>query len=777
MEMIIWPEIHKNKRMLLTPQEQKDFNAATLCHICNECFMNETKNKKVRDHCHLTGVYRGAAHSKCNIKYQVSKAVPVVFHNLDYDSHFLIEKLANLIEGRISIIPKNCEHYIAFTKDLDNLCDNDDNENDEYITNYREKPRFRFIDSYRFLQCSLAELAKSLPSDKLIITRKEWKKLREVKFNLLTTKGIYPYSHMKSWESLQERQLPPIESFYDQLHDNNISEKDYEHAQKVWREFNIQTMQEYTELYLKTDILLLADIFETFRFNSIKLYELDPVHYCTLAGYSWDCMLKYTRVELELFTDIDQLMFIERALRGGICQCSHRYCKANNKYIEDEYEPDKPSNYLMYFDVNNLYGWAMAEALPISNYSWYGDDNELNNIVEIERIIKGTPDDADFGFFLEIDLEYPLELHDQHNDYPFCAEHMSVGESNETKLVLTLSNKTNYIIHYRMLKLVLEHGLKLTKVHKILKFKQSKWLNDYIELNTKERTKSKTAFEKELFKKMNNSIYGKTLENVRNRQQVVLINRWDGRYGLQARIANPLFKRNVIFNENLVACEMYQGNVYMTKPVIIGAAILEIAKCKMYEFHYDFILKHFNRDRCKILYTDTDSFVYNFTCDDIYNWMRNHPDQFDTSDYPENNPYNIKQLNKKVVGLMKDEFSGKNIREFVGLRAKMYALKTRNDRGKKQKYIIDKKGKGVKKYVLNKHVKFKDYKNCVMKNRTLKKKQNCIRSYLHNVYNITNDKKVLDPFDDKRYIIPDSFATYAWGHYNIEDKKNLNEMN
>lgn len=140
METIIWPKIHRNERMLLTPQQQNDFNTATVCHICNRHFINESNNMKVRDHCHLTGVYRGAAHSKCNMKYQVSKSVPVVFHNLDYDSHFLLERLANLIEGRISIIPKNCEHYVAFTKDLDNLADDDGDKENGYDSNYREKP-------------------------------------------------------------------------------------------------------------------------------------------------------------------------------------------------------------------------------------------------------------------------------------------------------------------------------------------------------------------------------------------------------------------------------------------------------------------------------------------------------------------------------------------------------------------------------------------------------------------------------------------------------------
>lgn len=776
MENVVWEKLHKIVPMKLTDKEEFNFKKAKYCHICDGVFSMDRNYDwcdKVRDHCHLSGIYRGAAHPKCNFKFQVSKSVPIVFHNLDYDSHFLIEKLANLFEGQLSIIPKNSEHYISFTKKLPHLSfeydddedDGDDNDNSASAPNnktkkrkYRENLRLTFIDSYRFLQSSLAKLAEILSFDELHITRKQWSNLSDGSIRLLTKKGVYPYCYMDSWEKLGEQKLPAREQFYDDLNDRDISEEDYAFAQKVWNTFDIHSLKEYTEIYLKTDVLLLADIFENFRDNCIKLYELDPAHYFTLPGYSWDCMLKYTGVRIELLTNIDQLMFVERGLRGGISQCSKRNCIANNKYMNEEYDSNKPSTYMLYLDVNNLYGWAMTQSLPLSNFEWIEDD--LSNTNKIKRQIMGTPDDADIGFLLEVDLEYPKELHDLHNDYPFCAQHMCVGDSKGSKLVLTLNNKDNYVIHYRMLKTALKNGLKLKQVHRILKFRQTPWLKEYIALNTRERAKSNSEFAKNMFKLMNNSVFGKTCENIRNRVDIKLITKWEGRFGLESMIAKPNFKRNVIFNENLVACELKRLNVFMTKPMIVGVCILDISKIPMYEFHYDFMAKQLPPGKCRILYTDTDSFVYELQCDDAYKLIRANEEKFDTSDFPSNNQYNIKRFNKKVVGVMKDEYAGEIIKEFIGLRSKMYAIKTLKNK-------VLKRGKGVKKNVLDKKVSFDDYKQCITQNCTLNRDQLRFQSSLHRVFTIKNGKKVLDPADSKRYLIANSFDTLAWGHYKI----------
>lgn len=296
-------------KMELTETETKTFNDSNTCHICHENF--DAIDCKVRDHSHLTGVFRGAAHIECNLKYQEPRMVPVVFHNLNYDSHFLIEKISSVFEGKIDIIPVNNEHYISFTKEVDDSIVDGENVNKRF----NEKIKMKFIDSYRFLPSSLQKLASFLPIERLIITGREWAHLTAEQFKLLCQKGVYPYDYMDSISKLGETQLPPRQAFYNKLNDQHITDEEYNHARRIWNGFDIKNMLDYTNIYLKTDVLLLADVFENFRKSSLKLYGLDPAHYYTTPGLSWDAMLKHTKVRLEVLTDIDMLMFVEKGMK------------------------------------------------------------------------------------------------------------------------------------------------------------------------------------------------------------------------------------------------------------------------------------------------------------------------------------------------------------------------------------------------------------------------------------------------------------------------------
>ena len=290
----------------LTFEEIEKFNSATNCHICEKPFAPE--DTRVRDHCHLTGRYRGPAHSTCNLNYKESFCVPIVFHNLSgYDSHFIIEEIATAFKGEIDLLPITKEKYISFTKNV-KLADKDS----------RNNMKLRFIDSYKFLNTSLDKLASFLSKDKLKILQSEFQNLSTENFNLLTRKGVFPYEYIDCVDKLRDVSLPPRESFYNSLTGNTISESDYAHAENVWKRFSIRTLGEYSDLYLKIDVLLLADIFENFRDKCIESYGLDPAYYYTLPGYTWDAMLKYTNVTFELLTDIDMVLFVERGIRGGL---------------------------------------------------------------------------------------------------------------------------------------------------------------------------------------------------------------------------------------------------------------------------------------------------------------------------------------------------------------------------------------------------------------------------------------------------------------------------
>lgn len=377
-------------------------------------------------------------------------------------------------------------------------------------------------------------------------------------------------------------------------------------------------------------------------------------------------------------------------------------------------------------------------------------------------------EDSDIGYIFEVDLHYPSELHELHNDFPFCPEKRGIdGITTNNKLLLTFYDKKNYVIHFSMLKLALQHGLILKKVHRVLQFRQIAWLKPYIELNTKYRTQSKNEFEKSFYKLLNNAVYGKTIENLRLRSDIRLVSKWEGNKKTSCRnlVSQPNFKNCKIFDKNLAAVELHKTHILMNKPIIIGMCVLEISKVLMYSFLYNYLKPKYGKN-ITVCYTDTDAFILEIKTTDVYADIRDEPEMFDTWDYPEGNVYGIKRQNKKIPGKFKDELNGEIATELVGLRSKCYAVRTL---GRIDKM---KKAKGVKKNVLKNKVSFDDYLNCIKNSWIEIRNQFTFRSKSHNVYTIETQKIALNPFDDKRYIIkPNCVDTLAWGHHQIDSDK------
>ena len=299
----------------------------------------------------------------------------MIFHNLSgYDSHLFIKNLV-FTEGNIDCIPNDEEKYISFSKEIvvgtypKKAIDGD---GDPFYEQVPLKYKIRFIDSIKFMPTSLYSLANNLPEDGFNNLEKYY---TDDKLALLKRKGVYPYEYMNSIELLEENKLPSKNSFYSTLTGGGISDEDYQHAQKVWEEFEIKSMEGYLELYNETDVFLLADVFENFRDICLENYKLDPAHYFTAPGLSWDACLKTTKVELELLSDIDMLLMIEKGIRGGVSMISTR--KANNKYMGDKFNPDELSKYIQYLDANNLYGAAMSRKLPTHGFKWMNDKELL----------------------------------------------------------------------------------------------------------------------------------------------------------------------------------------------------------------------------------------------------------------------------------------------------------------------------------------------------------------------------------------------------------------
>ena len=320
---------------------------------------------------------------------------------------------------------------------------------------------------------------------------------------------------MDNWERFDETSLPDKESFYSNLNMENIDDIDYRHVNNVFKRFKLKNLGEYHDLYVQSDALLLADVFENFRKTCIEVYELDPAHFLSLPGLAWQACLKKTNIKLELLTDYDMLLMVEEGIRGGICHSIHRYARANNKYMKN-YAENEESSYIQYLYANNLYVWAMSQKLPVNCFKWVNDVSEIN-----EEFVKNYDEGNDKGYIIEVDVKYPKKLHDLHSDLPFLPERMKIDKCK--KLVFNLRNKKKYVVHIKPLKQALNHGLKLKKVHRIIEFNQEALLKPYIDMITELRKLAKNDFEEDFYKLMNNAVFGNTMENVRKHRDIKLV--------------------------------------------------------------------------------------------------------------------------------------------------------------------------------------------------------------------------------------------------------------
>ena len=748
-------KMKEDKDRIETEKDWEDFNNATNCFICGNKF--EAGEKKCWDHCHLTGQYRGCAHEDCNLRFSMRYyKIPVFLHNLkNYDAHLIINKAHELNKNsKIECIAQNSEKFITFG--FKNLC---------------------FKDSFSFLSSSLDKLVRlsKYEDDK---KRENWKNnfrysvrnpyvKTDEDLDLLTDKGIYPYDYFDDFERFKERALPPKEAFYSKLSEEHVSDKDYERALKVWKHFGIRTLGQYHDLYLRTDVLLLSDVFENFRDLCMEYYGLDPAHYYTLPNFAWDAMLLKTGVEIEQLHDQEMFEMVEKGMRGGMCQVSHKLAVANNKYMGEAYDENKPSNYISYLDANNLYGLAMSQKLPLKNIKW----------AKKTPIVENWNENDEFGYIMEVDLEYPETLHDFHSDYPLAPEIMNVNVSmlsdyqkqvfkiyydgkspkdeKTSKLILNLKDKEKYVVHIKTLQYYLKMGMKMTKVHRIIKFQQRAWLKPWIDFNTGKRKEAKSDFEKDLFKLMNNSVYGKTMEDKRNHMDFELV---DNEVRYEKCVNNPTFKNRFIINENLVGVEKTKAKLKLDKPIFLGMTILDISKLHMYQFYYDVLKKKYN-ENIKLVYTDTDSYVIQTMTDDVYKDFKELHQYMDFSDYPPEHPCHDK-TNKKKLGYFKDECNGQTITQFIGLKPKSYAFTIHGEEEEQ------KKSKGVVKHKVKKELTYQNYHEALFQNKKHEITYNFIRSRNHQLFSMSQVKQSLSNYENKRFYI-DAFNSLPYGHYKL----------
>ena len=431
-------------------------------------------------------------------------------------------------------------------------------------------------------------------------------------------------------------------------------DEEIERTKEIIKRFDIKNGEKFTEIYLKNDVLLLACVFEKFLKVSINEFKINPLYCVSLPGYTWQCGLKYTGINLQTLQDKDMILLLENNIRDGI-----------SSVMGDRYIKSDDNKKILYIDANNLCGHSMSEPLPY-------DEIKFDNEVKLEKILN-TPDDNDIGYLIEVDLKYPDNIKKKTKNFPFAPVNKKINPDNfsdyrkeikpdthtqTSKLICDWSDKKNYLIHYRVLKFYVRHGMIVDKVHEIISFKQSRWLERYINFNTQKRNQAVNDFEKDFYKLLINAFYGKTMENVRNRLKIKFIKKDDYREIIK-------HQSKLTFNgihKSYENCDSYthkQNEVLMDKPIYLGFSVLELSKLLMYETYYDILQSYFGQENIQLHYMDTDSFVLSVSTKDIIKDLKNLEDIFDFSNLDKNHEL-FSNKNEKVIGKIKIE-TPKNI--------------------------------------------------------------------------------------------------------------------
>ena len=589
------------------------------------------------------------------------------------------------------------------------------------------------------------KLVKNLDEDDFKILKKEFPD----KWQYLNKNIAYPYQYFNSIDDY-EKSVDNLkkEDFLSKIKNDYPDDEEIERTKEIIKLFNIKDGEELTKLYCKSDVILLADVFEKFVKVPTKEYRINPLYCVSLPGFTYQCALKYTDIKLQTLQDKDMILLLESNIRGGI-----------SSVMSDRYVKSDENKKILYMDATNLYGHSMSQMLPYDEIEmWHGHPDLYMNWLEE---ILNTPDDNEIGYFLEVDLKYPDNIKEETKHFPFCPENKKIDPDKYTdymkkmkaknyakskKFICDWTNKKKYLIQYRMLKFYVRHGMVVEKNHEIISFKQSKWLESYNSFNTQKRNKAKNDFEKDVFKLLVNAAFGKFLENIRNRLELELIKK-DNIKKIIDQQSKLSFNGIQKSYENYDSYTFKQNQVVMDKAIYVGFVILELSKLHIYETYYDTLQPYFGQENLQLHYIDTDGMISNMKRKDIIKDLKNLEDIFDFNNLDENHEL-YSEKNKKIIGKFKNECP-KNIwiDEFICLRSKTYSFKCKDNTESKNKI------KGISKSQ-SKHIKFEEYYNCLFSGEYQKEcDKYIIRSLSHEMYLQKVRKTTLSIFDDKRCYI------------------------
>ena len=772
---------HTNYPMTLSDKEQLALEKGTICWVCRGAL---APKDAVQDHNHLidpnsTGKsnFRGWAHNSCNLKIKQQLFLPVFIHNSNYDLKFVLPALAHLQRNgtvddawvidsfSYKIIPKSSEKLLVL----------------EFMWKFVEAGveytnKIRFLDSYSFFPKSLSELIQVQKNDDgcnaFPLLKQQFP---NDLYDLLTVKGIYPYDHYCSMSRFAEEAIPPIESFYDSLHDRSCTPEEYSFAKKVWAAGGCKNGFDYCKLYLSSDVLTLLDIMCK---NTDKIYEefnLDLGYYFSSPHLVMDLILKISGEKIGLITDIDQHLFIERSMRGG-------FVFHGDRILETDPTGEKTGtkSNAVFLDMNSLYPSAMSHyALPCGDYKWLNDP-QAPHFPNIDSVEENGP----VGWFFEIDGEIPVELHDSVKDFVFpCINRPVTKDSlsprnrrlvevdglhwapSKQKLIADLLPKKNIVVHHVALKWMCNNGFNVTKVHRALEFSQKPYLKTFVDTFVSKRSAAKTKAEKEIYKLILNSAFGKMCESVRNRNRCDVVT--DPEQCARI-IADPNYTSFTIIGPDMVLLNRKKRRIVLNKNIAAGSAILEISKKLMLEFYYNVARVQWpEKGQVEVCYGDTDSLLLKVKTSNLIDDLAHGEIISSRMDYTNWSvglyPELVKRRAPNQLLFLKSETGSDLISRGMFVGPKVYFIQTHDEE-------IKKRCKGVPTRYVDKNFNMDIYRNCITENTIPRAKLLAIRSLKYKNYTVNVEKIAMSTISDKVYVCQDGVTTLPLGHYLTSDR-------
>ena len=629
-------------------------------------------------------------------------------------------------------------------------------------------------------------------------------------YNLILAKGVFPYEYFENCQTLDEDALPPQDEFYSHLNGSGITDEAYAHAQKVWHAFQCQTLRDYANLYVRSDVSLLMDVFASSRNLLYKVYRLDLAHFVSLPSFALNAALKVTDQKLELPKDPIMLNMIDQGMIGGVSMVDTTRFRANTPYLNNTrynstllqkhkssnkdlaYDASKPKKDILSVDCNALYAWAMSQPLPVSDFAWLSQAEQDTMWKNLGQVVQDYSDNDEWSYFLKVDLSYPSSLHKKHDTFPLAPEHLQIPfdelssfqqsylrqqsmthVTNHKKLIPNLYDKTEYVLHIKNLQQYLALGLVCTKLHKVIRFKQKAWLKPYIYLNTRLRQEGAgDPFAVAFWQLMNNILYDKTIEDASKYRTLKLVNNYQDYVRLVVKLE---FVHAKLVADNSAIMELKTEQPYSNKPRYLGVAVLAYAKHHLYEFHYNHVLKHFEPDEVRLLMTDTDSLCYGFTTDKdvpciFKTKMR---DVMDYSNYPETHPWHDK-THKLVPGKWKEEWGGCMLREFIGLKPKMYSQLVGHYSSRpavesdtqQRKQAGKQTAKGIPFRYKEQNISHQDYADTIRHHSKIQKRVtfHSLQSKNMEINQVQETRTGLNYFNDKKFVESVTRVNHSFGY-------------